>query len=76
MDLGLITIGVMVLVALAVAIGAAQAADRSARTDGWRKLAEGRRRNWEEQKRVHELWDEINRCRDCPYRRRDPDDRG
>lgn len=75
MDLGLITLGVVVLVALAVAIGAAQAADRSARTDGWRKLAEGRRRNWEDRERVREMWDDFDRCRDCPYRRRDLDDR-
>ena len=72
MDLGLIAIGVLVLVALATVIGLGQATDRSARDSAWRKLAEGRRRNWEERQLVREQWEEVERCHDCPYRRLDP----
>lgn len=70
MDLTVTLIGLAVLVGLAVIIGLAQSADRGARNRAWRGIAAERRRCWEERQRLQQLTETIQRCRNCPFRRR------
>jgi hypothetical protein len=69
MDYTFVIVGVLVLIALAVAVGFARAADGSARGDAWRRIAAERRRNWEHRQWIREAADVANPCRDCPFRR-------
>lgn len=69
MDLYVIVFGVVLLVALALAVGLAGAADRRSAGRAWRAIAHERRQIWEERQRNREILDGLERCRYCPFRR-------
>jgi hypothetical protein len=66
---GLIIVGgITLLVILAVAIGLAMV-DETSRSRAWRRIADARRRNWEEARETQALLDTLERCKRCPFRR-------
>lgn len=67
MNVGTILIGLVLLVLIAGAIGLANQ-EAAGRERAWRDIAAERRRNWEERRRLHEVLEAIDQCRDCPVR--------
>ncbi len=67
MNVGTILIGLVVLVLIAGAIGLANR-EAAGRERAWREIAAERRRNWEERRRLQEVAETIDQCRDCPTR--------
>ena len=68
MDGGVIVIGLALLTVLAVTIGRITRDGYGGTERAWRAIAAERRRIWEEHQRIRQLHDELDRCRDCPFR--------
>ena len=67
MNVAVVAIGLAILLALALAIGTLRA-DEISQEGAWRRIATARRRIHEEEQRLRELDEALDRCRNCPFR--------
>jgi hypothetical protein len=66
-NVAVVVVGLAILLALALAVGILRAEEIS-QEGAWRRIATARRRIHEEEERLRELDEALDRCRNCPFR--------